>query len=116
MLNRLRTGDLIESDSAIFESRIVRRTDDDYISNARHFFPLNKTTRNHNDNIYATAVSEKLDIHALDFVTGNPSEKVKQKTKLCIATSPKYFEKHGLLSFKGWCRIRIHDINKHQDR
>ena len=48
-------------------------------------------------NIYATTVSEKLDIHALDFVTGNPSEKVKQKTKLCIATSPKHFERHGLL-------------------
>ena len=86
VLNRLRTGDLIESDNAIFESRIVRRTDHDYTSNAHHFFPLNRTTRNHNDNIYATIASEKLDVHALDFVTGNPSEQVEQKTKLCIAT------------------------------
>ena len=49
MLNRLRTGDLIESDNSIFESGIVKRTDDSYVSNAHHFFPLNKTTRNHND-------------------------------------------------------------------
>ena len=56
VLNRLRIGYLIESDNSIFESRIVKRTDDNYVSNARHFLPLNKTTRNYNDNIYAAIV------------------------------------------------------------
>ena len=38
-----------------------------------------------------------MSIHAYDFVTGNPSEKVKQRCKLCVKTSNKYDEKNGLL-------------------
>ena len=41
--------------------------------------------------------SEKMVIHAYDFVTGNPSDKVKQKCQLHMKTSNKYFEKNGLL-------------------
>ena len=97
ILNRLRTGDSIQEDHEIFESRTVRRTDDHYLSQAHHFFPLKITTRNHNEFIYVNTDSEKMAIHAYDFVTGNPSEKVKQKCKLHVKTSNKYFEKNGLL-------------------
>ena len=79
ILNRLRTGDSIQEDHEIFESHTVRRTDDHYLSQAHHFFPLKITTRNHNEFIYVNTDSEKMAIHAYDFVTGNPSEKVKQK-------------------------------------
>ena len=75
----------------------MRKTDAKYKSNAHHFFPLNTTMRKHNENIYANTDSEKLDIHACDFVTGNPSQKARQKAQMCVATSTKYFEKHGLL-------------------
>ena len=43
------------------------------------FFPLKIKTRNHKEVIYVNADNEKMSIHAYDFVTGNPSEKVKQK-------------------------------------
>ena len=35
--------------------------------------------RNHNEAIYASIDSEKMAIHAYDFITGNPSDEVKQK-------------------------------------
>ena len=97
ILNRLRTGDSIQEDHEIFESHTVSRTDDHYLSQTHHFFPLKITTRNHNEFIYVNTDSEKMAIHAYDFVTGNPSEKVKQKCKLHVKTSNKYFEKNGLL-------------------
>ena len=97
ILNRLRTGDSILEDHEIFESHVVRKTDHHYLSQVCHFFPLKITTRNHNKVIYVNTDSEKMAIHAYDFVTGNPSEKVKQKCKLHVKMSNKYFEKNGLL-------------------
>ena len=79
ILNRLRTGDSIQEDHEIFESRTVSRTDDHYLSQTRHFFLLKITTRNHNEFIYVNTDSEKMAIHAYDFVTGNPSEKSETK-------------------------------------
>ena len=64
---------------------------------ARHFFPLKTTVRIHNEAIYASADSEKMAIHAYDFITGNPSDEAKQKCKIHVKTSEKYIEKHGLL-------------------
>ena len=72
ILNRLRTGDSVQEDHEIFESHTVRRTDDHYLSQAHHFFPLKITMRNHNEFIYVNTDSEKMAIHACDFVTGNP--------------------------------------------
>ena len=77
VLNRLRTNDLTQEDHAVFESRIIRKTDSQYLPEARHFFPLKTTTTNHNEAIYATAESEKMAIHAYDFITGNPSDEAK---------------------------------------
>ena len=64
---------------------------------AHHFFPLKTTVRNHNEAIYANADSEKMAIHAYDFITGNPSDEAKQKCKIHVKTSKKCIEKHGLL-------------------
>ena len=97
VLNRLRTADLTEEDNAVFESCIVKKTDSQYLPEARHFFPLKTTVRNHNEAIYASADSEKMAIHAYDFITGNPSHEAKQKCKIHVKTSKKYIEKHGLL-------------------
>ena len=97
VLNRLRTGDSTPEDHALFESCTVRKTDGHYLSQACHFFPLKITTINHNEFIYVNTNSEKMAIYAYDFVTGNPSEKVKQKCKLHVKTSNKYIEKNGLL-------------------
>ena len=97
LLNQLRTGDSTQEDHEIFESHIVRTTDDHYLSQAHHFFPLKITTINHNEIMYVNAENEKMSIHAYDFVTGNPSEQVKQKCKLYVKTSNNYTEKNGLL-------------------
>ena len=97
LLNRLRTGDSTQEDHEIFESRIVRTTDNQYLSQARHFFPLKITTINHNEIMFVNSENEKMSIYAYDFVTGNPSEKMKQKCKLYVKTSNKYAEKNGLL-------------------
>ena len=40
VLNRLCIGELTEDDHRIFMSRIVEKSDPQYASNARHFFPL----------------------------------------------------------------------------
>ena len=113
ILNRLRTGDSIQEDHEIFESHTVR-TDDHYLSQAHHFFPLKITTRNHNEFIYVNTDSEKMAIHAYDFVTGNPSEKVKQKCKLHVKTSNKYFEKKWFTENTECCSwISLHNISKH---
>ena len=97
VLNRLRTADLTEEDNAVFESRIVKKTDSHYLPEARHFSPLKTTVRNHSEAIYASADSEKMAIHAYDLITGNLSHKAKQKCKIHVKTSKKYIEKHGLL-------------------
>ena len=64
---------------------------------ACHFFPLKTTVRNHNEDINASADSEKMTIHASDFITGDPSDEAKQKCKIHVKTSKEYIEKHGLL-------------------
>ena len=97
VLNRLRTDDLTEEDNAVFESHIVKKTDSHYLPEAHHFFPLKTTVKNHNEAIYANGDSEKMAIHAYDFITGNPSDEAKQKCKIYMKTSKKYIEKHGLL-------------------
>ena len=97
VLNRLRTDYLTEKDNAVFESQIVKKTDSHYLPEARHFFPLKTTVRNHNEAIYASVDSEKMAIHAYDFITGNPSHKAKQKCKIHVKTSKRYIEKHDLL-------------------
>ena len=53
--------------------------------------------RNHNEAIDASADSEKMAIHAYDFIAGNPSDEAKQKCKILVKTSKKYIEKHGSL-------------------
>ena len=97
VLNRLRMDDLTEEDNAVFEYRIVKKTDSHYMSEAHHFFPLKTTMRNHNEVIYASADSEKMANHAYDFITGNPSDEAKQKCKIHVKTSEEYIEKRGLL-------------------
>ena len=96
VLNRLRTADLTE-DNVVFESRIVKKADSHYLPEARHFFPLKTTVRNHNEAIYVSADSEKMAIHAYHFINGKPSHEAKQKCKIHVKTSKKYIEKHGLL-------------------
>ena len=64
---------------------------------AYHFFPVKTTVRNHNEAIYASADSEKMAIHAYDFITGNPSNEAKQKCKIHVKTPKKYIEKRGVL-------------------
>ena len=59
--------------------------------------PLKTTVRNHTEAIYASADSEKMAIHAYDFITGNPSHEAKQKCKIHVKTSKRYIEKHCLL-------------------
>ena len=97
VLNRLRTADFTEEDNAVFESHIVKKTDSHYLPEACHFFPPKTAVGNHNEAIYASADSEKMAIHAYDFITGNPSHEAKQKCKIHVKTSKKYIEKHGLL-------------------
>ena len=97
VLNRMRTADLTEEDNAVFESHIVKKADSHYLPEAHRFFPLKTTVRNHNEAIYASADSEKMAIHAYDFITGNTSHEAKQKCKIHVKTSKKYIEKHGLL-------------------
>ena len=96
VLNRLRTADLTEDD-VVFESHIVKKTDSHYLPEACHFFPLKTTVRNHNEAIYASADSEKMAIHAYDFITGKPSDEAKQKCKIHVKTSKKYIAKHDRL-------------------
>ena len=97
ILNRLRTGNLTENDNSVFVSRTVQRTDINYISSARHFFPLNITAKKHNEYIYMNSNTVKMNILAYDFVTGNPSEKAKEKARLFVSTSSKYSDVLGLL-------------------
>ena len=47
--------------------------------------------------MFVNSENEKMSIYAYDFVTGNPSEKMKQKCQLYVKTSNKYAEKNGLL-------------------
>ena len=47
-LNRLRVGQLTKSDNDFFSSKIIKKTDEGYVSYARHFFPLKETVRNYN--------------------------------------------------------------------
>ena len=86
VLKRLRTDDLTEEDNAVFESHIVKKTDSHYLPEAHHFFPLKTTVRNHNEAICAIADSEKMAIHAYDFITSNPSDEAKQKCKIHVKT------------------------------
>ena len=96
VLNGLRTADLTKEDNAVFKSCLLKKNDSHYFPEACHFFPLKTTVRNH-EAIYASADSEKMVIHAYDFITGNPSDEAKQKCKIHVKTSKEYIEKHGLL-------------------
>ena len=95
-LNRLRLGQLTNSDNDFFISKTIKKTDLKYKSNVRHFFPLKETVRKHNEAIYTAVRTEKLNIHAYDYILGNQSENIKAKCALIIETNEKYAEIQGL--------------------
>ena len=76
-------------------SRIVKKSDSHYVSDAQDFFPLKDSARKHNVTVYLNCGSEKLEIQA-DVISGNPSEEAREKCLLVIKTAAKYSEVLGL--------------------
>ena len=92
VLNRLRIGELTDSDNALFMSRIVKKSDSHYISDAQPFSPLKGSARKHNERVYLNCGSEKLEIQADHVTSGNPSEEARGKCLLIVKTAAKYSE------------------------
>ena len=80
ILNRLRVGELTNNDQQILDKCKVDKHDVQYISTARHFFPLCETCRKHNEQLYESASSHKLLIHCVDNVIRSVSEEGKKKS------------------------------------
>ena len=96
VLNRLRIGELTESDNALFMSRIEKKSDAHYVPDAPHFFPLKESTRKHNETVYLNSISEKVEIKVHHVISGNPSVKARGKCLLVVKTAAKYCEVQGL--------------------
>ena len=60
-------------------SRIVKKSDSHYVSDARHFFPLKDSNRKHNETDYLNCGSEKLEIQAAHVISGSPLEEAREK-------------------------------------
>ena len=63
----------MESDNALFMSRIVKKSDAHYVLDAWHYFPLKESARKHNETVYLSSTSEKVEIQAHHVILGNPS-------------------------------------------
>ena len=79
ILNRLRVGELTNNDQQILDKCKVDKHDVQYVSTARHFFPLCETCRKHNEQLYESASSHKLLIHCVNNVISSVSEEGKKK-------------------------------------
>ena len=79
VLNRLRIGELMESDNELFMSRIVKKSDAHYVPDARHFFPLKESARKHNETVYLSSTLEKGEIQACHVISGNHSVEARKK-------------------------------------
>ena len=51
-------------------SRIVKKADSRYVSDAQHFFPLKDSARKHNETVSLNCGSEKLEIQADHVMSG----------------------------------------------
>ena len=60
-------------------TRILKKSDSHYVSDAQHFFPFNCS-------------SEKLEIQADHVISGNPSKEAREKCLLLAKTAAKYSE------------------------
>ena len=79
-------------------SRIVKKSDSHYVSDAQHFFPLKDNGRKHNETVYLNCGSEKLEIQADHLISGNPSEETREKCVLVVKTAATFSEVLGLQS------------------
>ena len=68
-------------------SRIVKKSDSHYVSDAQHFFPLKNIARKHNETVYLNCGSEKLEIQADHVISGNPSQEARERCLLVVKNS-----------------------------
>ena len=73
-------------------SRIVKKSDSHYVSDAGHFLCLKDSARKHNETVYLNCGSEKLEIQAHHLISGNPSEEAREKCLLVVKTAATYSE------------------------
>ena len=73
-------------------SRIVKKSDSHYVSDAQYFFPLKDSARKHSETAFLNCGSEKLEIQADHVISGNPSEEAREKCLLVVKTAAKYIE------------------------
>ena len=88
VLNRLRIGELMESDNALFMSRIVKKVRCTLCPRClTFFFPLKESARKHNETVYLNSTSEKVEIQAHHVISGNPSVEAREKCLLVVKTA-----------------------------
>ena len=139
LLNRVREGKQTKEDITVLESRTVSPENTEYqaFKTDLHLFPCNAAVDAHNEHLYQSASTEKVEIKCIDTVLGEDSEEVKQKIleqlkgkkandtgnlseNLKVAVGLNYDTTHNVSVSDGICNgtpcvlRRIHYMEKHK--
>ena len=90
LLNRLREGKHTEKDIKVLKGRIlkVKPGESDYPMNNTHLFSTNQAVDGRNVKIFNNSKNQKVNICAVDIITGDLSDELKERMKQQIPNDP----------------------------